>query len=77
MQVIRRSDSLGQRPPAGNVIGMDMRVDHKADLQPKFESGLQVWLDVGARIHDGANGLAASAENVGCTCTVGVEDLTK
>ena len=55
---------LGQFPPSGNVVGVDMRVYDVTDLHPAFLSNPQVRLGIFDWVAHGGQAFAPSTENV-------------
>lgn len=58
---VRRID---QGPPGGNVVGVDVCVDHIVDVYVRRLRGLKVSIDISARINEGDRAFAAASEHV-------------
>jgi len=47
------------------MIGVDMGINDEPDAHPGLVRDPEVWFDVPYRVHDGAGGVPAAAEQVG------------
>jgi hypothetical protein len=61
---IARTNRVGKRSPAGDVIGVNVGVDDVRDAHARLATHLLVRADVFDRIDDDALALAAAAEEV-------------
>ncbi len=68
---------LGERAPRGQVIGMDVRVNDVANLQPGLSGRVEIARDVADRVDDRAGGLAAAAEQIRDADRIGVQELSQ
>ena len=64
MQALIRAKRLRQFAAARDVIGVHMRIDHIQDLEPQRTRNLAIGVEIGARVYDGADAAAPSAEDV-------------
>ena len=74
-QDVSGSGCLGQRPPGRNVIGMEMGIDHMADLHLRRLGGIEIRLDVADRVNHQSGGPATAAEEIGDADRVETEKL--
>jgi hypothetical protein len=58
------------------MIGMDVGVDDEADAHPGGVGRPQIGSDALHRVHHGAGGVPAAAEQVGNRHRIGMEELT-
>ena len=54
-----------ERPTSRSMIGVDMGINDEPDAHPGLVRDPEVWFDVPYRVHDGAGGVPAAAEQVG------------
>ena len=59
------------------MVGMDMGIDDEPDAHPGLVGDPKVWFDVAQRVHHGASGMSAAAEQVGNRNGIGMEELTQ
>jgi hypothetical protein len=61
----------------GEVVGMNMRVDHVEDAHAGRLGGFEIRRDVADRIDNGGGSLAAAAEEVRCGDGIEMQELTQ
>ena len=67
-QVGGRTGALDQRRQAGDVVGLDVRLEHGHDRRPDRGGCHEVLVDeIGVRVDDGEPGVGAAAEQVAGT----------
>jgi hypothetical protein len=59
------------------MVGVDMGVDHEPDSHAGLVGDAQIWFDLSHRVHYGAGGMTAAAEQVRDRNRVGMEEMTQ
>src|SRR5262249_41893835 len=76
-QHVLRACGLSQLAASGNVIGVQVRVDHVANAHSDFFGRAQVRRYVAEGVNNGSYRLASTTEHVGCCDRVGVQELAQ
>ena len=74
VQVVRRSRRLGEREPAGEVVVVDVGLQHVADLQPALGDQVKDPVDVALGVHHDGD-LAVGCEVAAVAETRGLDRL--
>ena len=74
---VRRVRRLCERPPGGDVIGVNVGVDHEVDFHAGIFCGLKVGLDIANGINHRCRRLATAAEEVGDANRIMMQELAQ
>ncbi len=66
-----------EMPGSGEVVGLDVGLEHVRDAHVLLRGGLEVGLDVGLWIHHSAAPCPPSAEEIARAAGLGREELTE
>src|ERR1700730_2178533 len=78
MQDILRTAQLRQLPSAGNMVGMEVRVQHIGNLHPGFFRKAEIYVNVFQRVAHGGPAFTRSTEKIRrCDDRMKVKQLTE
>ena len=73
---IRRAGGVREHSPAGDMIGVNVGIDHEVDFHAGILRDLKVGSDIANGVDDRRRCLAAAAEQVGDADRVIMQELT-